>query len=56
MSRIIHTLLGVNVYWKVQIQPTVDSDYTDGTVVKHINITLSFLQEKYNNGLFTPKY
>ena len=25
-------------------------------IVKHIDITMCFLQEQYNNGLFIPKY
>ena len=30
VSGIIHTLLGVAVFWKVQIQPAIASDSTDG--------------------------
>ena len=30
VSGIIHTLLGVTVCWKVQIQPAIASDSTDG--------------------------
>ena len=29
---IIHTLLGVAVFWKVQIQPAIASDSTDGEI------------------------
>ena len=32
VSGIIHTLLGVSVYWKVQIQPAIASDSTDGEI------------------------
>ena len=100
---IIHTLLGVAVCWKVQIQPAISSDSTDGEIrcmykavkktkvirrymealalstgaptvhwdyntscisvveakrvtprVKHIDITVCFLQEQFENGLFLP--
>ena len=30
VSGILHTLLGVSVYLKVQIQPYISSEYTDG--------------------------
>ena len=30
VSGIIHTVLGVDVCWKVHIQPAIASDYTDG--------------------------
>ena len=102
---IIHNLIGVSVFWKVQIQPDIASDSTDGEIIcmyksvkkqiviwrymealaiqtgapivhwedntssisvveskivtpifKHINIPVCFLQDKFNNGLFTPKY
>ena len=33
VSGIIHTLLGVAVFWKVQIQPAIASDYTDGEII-----------------------
>ena len=33
VSGIIHTLLGVDVFWKVQIQPYVASDSTDGEII-----------------------
>ena len=32
VSGIIHTLLGVAVCWKVQIQPAIASDSTDGEI------------------------
>ena len=32
VSGVIHTLLGVSVFWKVNIQPAVVSDYTDGEI------------------------
>ena len=32
VSGIIHTLLGVSVCWKVQIQPAIASDSTDGEI------------------------
>ena len=28
----MHTLLGVDVFWKVQIQTDIDSDSTDGWI------------------------
>ena len=33
VSGIIHTLIGVSVFWKVQIQPVIASDYTDGEII-----------------------
>ena len=33
VSGIIHTLLGVAVFWKVQIQPDIVSDPTDGEII-----------------------
>ena len=33
VSGIIHTLLGVSVCWKVQIQPAIESDSTDGEII-----------------------
>ena len=102
---IIHTVLGVAVCCKVQIQPDIASDSTDGEIrcmyksvkktkviqgymealelhtgapiihwedntsyisaveskrftprVKHIYFPVCFLQEKFDNGLFLPKY
>ena len=32
VSFIIHTLFGVTVWWKVQIQTDIASDYTDGEI------------------------
>ena len=32
VSGIIHNLLGVAVYWKVQIQPDISSEFTDGEI------------------------
>ena len=32
VSRIIHTILGVDVFWKVQIQPAVYLEYTGGGI------------------------
>ena len=41
MSGIIHTLLGVAVFWKVQIQSAIASDYTDEKIFmyKYVNNT-----------------
>ena len=104
VSVIIHTLLGVAVFWKVHIQPDIVFDPTYGEIictyravkrkiilpymealeihtgsptlhwedntsfisvlesqivtprVKYIDIPVLFLQEKFENGLFIPKY
>ena len=102
---IIHTILGVYVCWKVQIQPVIASYSTDGEIIytykaaketeviwryievlslhtgepkihsedniicisvveakrvtpriKDIDITVCFLQEQFDNGIFLPKY
>ena len=32
VSGILHTMLGIYVYWKVHIQPAIASEYTDGEI------------------------
>ena len=44
VSGIIHTLLGITVSWKLQIQPAVESESTDGEILcmyKDVNKTKS---------------
>ena len=61
VSGIIHTILGVAVYWKVQIQLAIASDSTDGKIYActSLSIKLSLcgdIWKPYNSTLVHQKH